>query len=187
VPSLTGALGGNGPSSGGGHGVRVSRVVGAVPGTLLSGCANGPVNEGSLGRHWRNHEVALAHSGPVWILGAGYGHGRLSLWAAIVVLDGLPRGATAALRVAPQGRRYLRFLYGPKDSMNASGTRYTMRSGETGVTFQACNRHGPVPTPGITDYYGGFLLNGRHCVPVEVLVPGRRPASRIHLGFCAAR
>jgi hypothetical protein len=61
-----------------------------------------------------------------------------------------------------------------------------MRSGEDGVTFEACPGHGPVPTPGITDYYGGFLVAGSRCVPVHVWLPGSASRFLVHLGLCAS-
>ena len=63
-----------------------------------------------------------------------------------------------------------------------------MRSGEAGVTFEAC-RAAPafVRSPSITDYYGGYLVRGARCVPVQVWVPGREHPVTVRLGACPGR
>jgi hypothetical protein len=142
------------------------------------------VNLGALGGNWRSGPV-YAHTGPVWFLAGGFGHGPVSLFVSIVVLSRLKAGSTVVVKVVPAGHPFLRFLYGPADELSP-GTKYTMRSGEAGVTFEACPDHGPMPTPGITDYYGGFLVDGARCVPVHVWVPGRAMPYRIRLGVCSA-
>ena len=70
----------------------------------------------------------------------------------------------------------------------ADRTRYTMRSGETGVTFVSCRNYKQLAgTPGLTDYYGGFLVLGRRCVPVQAWLPGSRDPVTIGLGACTRR
>jgi hypothetical protein len=150
----------------------------AAAGTVLSGCA--AANSGSVGADWRSRP-GTAHAGPLWFLDGGHSKGRLRLYVAVVVLQGqLKPGSVVVVKVAPAGQRYLRFLYGPADSLSSAAT-YTMRSGESGVTFQAC---APMP-PGITDYYGGFLIDGARCVPAQVWLPGRARPALIRLGACA--
>jgi hypothetical protein len=149
----------------------------AAAGTVLSGCADS--NLGVLGRDWKAYPATNA--GPLWFLAGSTAAGqrlggRLSLHVAIVVLDRLRPGSVVVVRVAPGSRSDLRFLYGPKDSLNP-GTRYTMRSGEPGVTFVVCS-------PDYTDYYGGFLVRGARCVPVRVWVPGRAHPLTTRLGVC---
>jgi hypothetical protein len=192
VPPLTSALrAAPGGISGGGAPPSASPVAGirAAPGTVLSDCARGPVNLGALGTRWR--DGASVHAGPVWFLSGGVGRAgpgrhRLSLYVTIVVLSRLRAHSLVVLRVARADRGSLRFLYGPADSMNA-GTRYTMRSGEAGLTLEACPAYGPMPTAGITDYYGGFLVRANRCVSVRVWVPGRATPYRVHLGGCVGR
>lgn len=160
---------------------RLRRRPVAAAGTVLSGCGGG-ANLGALGRDWRNE--ASAKAGPLWFLNGGHSSGPVRLYVAIAVLDGLRPGSVVVAKVAPSGRPYLRFLYGRSDSLNP-GTRHRMGSGEAGVTFVAC-RPGQemVRSPRITDYYGGFLVKGARCVPVQVWAPGRAQPFRLHLGAC---
>jgi len=93
-------------------------------------------------------------------------------------------GSALVVRVAPQARRNLRFLYGPKDNLTP-WRRYTMRSGERGVTFESCRPDQQiVPFPGVTDYYGGFLVRGKRCAPATVTAPGLKHPVTIGLGAC---
>jgi hypothetical protein len=91
-------------------------------------------------------------------------------------------GSTVVLKPVAQTSRYLRFLYGPKDYLTP-GTRYSMRSGEAGVTFEACLK----PTDGVTNYYGAYLVRGKHCVPVRVSAPSLKHPVTIRLGACRRR
>jgi hypothetical protein len=153
----------------------------AAPGTVLSGCRHGPPR-GAIGRNWR--AGAIHEVGPLWLIDGGHSSGRIRLYVALVVLDNLRPGTTVVLKVGPANARHLRFLYGPGDSLNP-GTRYTMRSGETGVTFVACqNWDQGAPSHTLTDYYGGFLVLGRRCVPVRAWLPGTRDPVIVRLGAC---
>ncbi len=196
VPPVTGALrsegraGGGTPAvtPGGGLPSDPSRAVAhrrpvAAAGTVLSGC--GGANLGAVGRNWRAQPGVQA--GPLRFQADGHSSGPVRLYVSLAILSRLSPESVVVVRVAPAGRRYLRFLYGPSDSLNP-GTRYTMRSGEAGVTFVAC-RPGQeiVPSSQITDYYGGYLVLGAHCVPVRVWVPGRARPIRIRLGACPGR
>jgi len=154
----------------------------AAPGTVLSGCT--AANIGRVGAHWQSGPHAEA--GPLWFLDEGHSRGRLRLYVALVVLaGGIKPGSVVIVKVAPADQRYLRLLYGPADSLDP-GVKYTMRSGESGVTFQACNPgQGPMYTPGYTDYFGAFLVKGARCVPVQVWLPHRSRPALIRLGACA--
>jgi len=160
----------------------------AAPGTVLSGC---PANAGALSKHWRRlwRKGLSTHAGPMWFLGGGHsagtvGRNTVTLYVAIALLDRVAAGSTVVVRVAPGWRRDLRFLYGPKDSLNP-GTKYTMRSGEPGVTFVSCRPGQEIfPSRHITDYYGGYLIRGPRCVPVRVWVPGQRKPLTARLGAC---
>jgi hypothetical protein len=147
----------------------------AAAGTVLSGCEDGPVG-GVIGRHWR--AGAVHEAGPLWLMDGGHSSGRLRLYVAIMVLEGLRPDSAVVLKVALAGRHDLRFLYGPRDSLNP-GTTYTIRSGESGVTFIACT-----PDPGVTDYYGAYLVRGARCVPVRVWAPDLKHPVTIRLGAC---
>jgi hypothetical protein len=157
----------------------------AAPGTVLAGCdrANvGQVASSNLPRYWRG---AGTVAGPLRFLesgGSGSAGRKLVLHVTAVVITGVKPGSAVVVRVAPAGRQYLRFLYA--DSLNA-GTTYTMASGESGVTFVMCPLDGnPASAEPITDYYGGWLVDGARCVPVDVFLPGRANPIRISLGAC---
>ena len=151
----------------------------AATGTVLNGCDDG-ANAGAVGRNWRSE--AWHAAGPLWLINGGHSSGRIRLYVAIVVLSGMEPGSTVVLKPAGQARRYLRFLYGPKDYLTP-GTRYTMRSGEAGVTFEACVE----PTDGVTNYYGAYLVRGNRCVPVRVAAPSPQHPVTIRLGACRRR
>jgi len=169
-----------------------SRWPGAAAGTVLSGCSG--ANIGSVGRHWRS--VAQHEIGPVWLIDGGHSAaGRRSsgqpssaiqLYVAIVVVSGVRPGSVVVLRVPAAHRHDLRFLYGPKDYLSP-GRRYTMRSGEKGVTFEECRPDQGVVRSPATNYYGGYLVRGARCVPVQVWVHGRGHPATIRLGACPAR
>jgi hypothetical protein len=153
----------------------------AAPGTVLSGC-NGSADGGQVGPNWRAN--VIGGTGPIWFNNGGHSRGPIRLYVSVVVLTVRP-GSAIIVRVAPAGRPYLRFLYGPRDSMNP-GTRYSMRSGESGVTFAGCNLGPGAGGPaGVTNYYGGFLVKGARCVPVQAWIPGRARPVLFHLGACA--
>lgn len=160
--------------------VRNGRVY-AAPGTALSGCG-AQAGDGGLGRNWQASPAI--HAGPIWFLDGGHSRGPLRLYVAVVVLSKLRPGSAVVVKVAPAGRDDLRFLYGPKDSLNP-GVRHTMASGETGVTFVACaGGRATAVSSQLTDYYGGYLVRGARCVPVRAWVPGRTQPLGLRLGAC---
>jgi hypothetical protein len=159
----------------------------AARGTVLSGCAT--ANPGAVGNTWRSGLKV----GPLYFLpgnaavsprAGGSVGSKPHLYVVVLVIAGLKPGSTVVVRAAPAGRGDIRFLFGPADSMNA-GTAYTMSSGETGVTFVACPAGtGFAASQTVTDYYGGFLVRGYRCVPVEVWADGRGQPFRVGLGAC---
>jgi hypothetical protein len=164
----------------------------AAPGTVLSGCANS--NIGQIDRHWQTWRGATS-AGPVWVLpgstpsgdrvGGRPGHGAIRLYVAIVVVNGLRPGSAVQVRAADP--HDLRFLYGPRDSLSP-GKRYTMRSGEAGVTFLSCAPDQETfPARGYTDYYGGYLMRGLRCARATVEVPGSAHPASIRFGACRGR
>jgi hypothetical protein len=209
VPPVVGALRtgnttGGPPTSHGSvpAGGREQRAV-AAAGTVLSGCSWS--NIGGIGHHWRSDARHLA--GPLWFIDAGHSAvreprsqrsttpppsgarsaGRIRLYVAIVVLRGMRPGSAVVVKAAPEARRHLRFLYGPKDNLTP-GRRYTMRNGERGVTFESCRPDQQiVPFPGVTDYYGGYLVRGKRCLPATVTAPGLKRSVTIGLGACPGR
>jgi hypothetical protein len=156
------------------------RRAAAATGTVLSGCRGS--NSGAIGRNWRSEASHVA--GPLWFIDGGHSSGRIRLYVAIAVLHGVRPGSVVVIKPAPEARPYLRFLYGPKDYLTP-GTRYTMRSGERGVTFESCRPDQQiVPFPGVTDYYGGYLIRGKRCVPARVWAPDLKHPVTIRLGAC---
>jgi hypothetical protein len=188
VPPVAGALRGGGQGNvlaPAGHGVRQPgqspRHVVAAPGTVLEGC-NGSADAGNIGPVGRPGAAGL----PLRFLDGGHSSGRLRLYVAIAVLKDLRPGSVVIVRVPAPYRHDLRFLYGPGDSLNP-GTRYTIRSGEAGVTFVACPAGALQTSPRITNYYGGYLVRGARCVPVQVWAPGREHPATVRLGACPRR
>jgi hypothetical protein len=151
----------------------------AAHGTVLNGCS-GDANAGALGRNWRSG--AWHAAGPLWLIDAGHSSGRIRLYVAIAVLSGIRPGSAVVVRVAPGWQHDLRLLYGPSDSMTPRTEHLTRLAGhgEMGVTFEACVE----PTDGITNYYGGYLVRGKRCVPVRVSAPGLKNPVTIRLGAC---
>jgi hypothetical protein len=185
VPPVVGALRAGsavgGPRSSHGSSpptVREQHAV-AARGTVLNGCS-GDANAGALGRNWRSG--AWHAAGPLWLIDAGHSSGRIRLYVAIAVLSGIRPGSAVVVRVAQGWRHDLRLLYGPTDSMTPQTQRLTRLAGhgEMGVTFEACLE----PTDGITNYYGGYLVRGKRCVPVRVSAPGLKHPVTVRLGAC---
>jgi hypothetical protein len=189
APPVAGALR-SGDSGGHGHGPVAGHTshtiapsprphASAAPGTALVGCGSGP-NAGQLSRlaHYRASGQPL----PLRFLDGGHSSGRIRLYVAIAVLKGLRPGMAVVVTVPRADRGDLRFLYA--DSLTP-GTRYTMHSGEAGVTFVACSpSQETFPSPGMTDYYGAYIVRGTRCVPVNVRIPAWRKAGVIRLGAC---
>jgi hypothetical protein len=197
VPPVTSALRGSSqPPAGTGRSPapspsHVGRPV-AAPGTVLAGC---PANIGAIGADWR---AGAAHAaGPLWFIVGGHSPGSTSagsssapirLYVAIAVLDRLKPGSVVVVKVAPGSRSDLRFLYGPSDSMTPRTQHLTRLAGhgELGVTFVACSTgRQVVPSRHFTDYYGGYLVRGKRCVPVRVSAPDLKHPVTIRLGACA--
>lgn len=189
VPPVAGALR-SGGSGGHGKGPVAGRTTHAIapspsphasaaPGTALVGCGSGP-NSGQLARLSTYHSSGRPL--PLRFLDGGHSSGRIRLYVAIAVLKGLRPGTAVVVTVPRAYRGDLRFLYA--DSL-MPGTKYTMRSGEAGVTFVACSTSQETfPSPGMTDYYGAYIVRGTRCVPVTVKIPARRQAGVIRLGAC---
>ncbi len=171
----------------------------AAAGTVLAGCGSANVGRAAssgLSPDWR---AGAGKAGPLWFLNVG-GNGPVSgtgntrrtgqagpkpsLYVTAVVITGVRPGSAIVVRVAPADRGYLRFLYGPGDALNAGNTD-TMSSGESAVTFVMCPLDGnPASSEPITSYYGGMLVSGGRCVPVDVTPPGRAQPIKINLGAC---
>jgi hypothetical protein len=163
--------------------------VSPAAGTVLSSCEL--ANAGAVGPEsdWKPGSI---EAGPLYFEPGGMARmsrggdvgDRPELYVAIVVLAGLRPGSTVVLEATHAGRPFIRFLYGPNDSFTP-GMKVTMRSGEAGVTFEACPRGtGFAPGQVVTDYYGGFVISGNRCVPVEVRAPGRSAPYVTDLGAC---
>ncbi len=149
----------------------------AAPGTVLSGCSMA-----NLGPTLPDFQRGAVWAGPLYFTPGDAAvsqkarapqlAGPTKLYVVVVVISGLSPGRTVAVTAAPAYRRYLRFLFGPGNSLSP-GTTYSMASGEAGVTFVACPRETGYTNQQVTDYYGGFLISGDRCVPVDVRLAGR--------------
>jgi hypothetical protein len=148
----------------------------AAPGTVLDACSR-QIGE-QLGSNWRRQAV---HVGPLWLLGlrqavntqsAGqFGLGGFS----VDVKD----NAKAWVRVVGAATRYFRFLFGPSDFVNGVKGPYTLKDGESGVTFVGCRSDmADNEPPGYTMYGGYFLVSKPpRCVSLDVWTAGSsRPA-----------
>jgi len=190
VPIGVGAAGHGSPGSpaaGTSHGQAAAGR--AAAGTVLAGCDR--ANPGAVGWEWKTGLKA----GPLYFTpraaAVSSRHrprshgGSPALYAVVVVIAGLRPGSTVVVRPGPGAAPYLRFLFGRQDSLDP-GTTYTMRSGESGVTFVACPAGTGFAGPGqaVTDYYGGFLVSGDRCVPVEVWTARRSAPYRTNVGSC---
>lgn len=156
----------------------------AAPGTMLRNCQSGNGGEQEIA----GYRARSVRAGPVWFIGArrpGYWPASHQLRHGQVDAVGVPvavrAGATAVVRVAPAAQARFRFLRSFNDA-----NRYTMRAGESGVTFAACpaSYEGP-----LTVFWIGYVNAGLSCVPFQVSVPGERPARvalSVHGGTCAA-
>jgi hypothetical protein len=177
-PAVTSSL-----LDGAGSGAPAAPV--AAPGTVLSGCTIANPGEEDMAS-WRNG----LRAGPVSFLQQVSAPARLEspanygphLYAAVVILAGLTAETTVVVRPAPGARASIRFLYGPGDSL--SQPTYTMRSGEAGVTFVACPAGTGSPHQKVTDYWGGYLIPGRRCVPIDVWAQGRARPYATRVGDC---
>ena len=145
----------------------------AQPGTVLQSCSD--QIEGQYAVNWRSQSI---HVGPLWLI---------DVRPAYATTDGsspLPFGNLGVnvaddsyvwVKVAGPARDYFRFLFG---AFNANGS-YTLRSGETGVTFTSCRagQEGGIYYPGYTQFWGGFVVaKSPACVTLDVWTrPGGRP------------
>lgn len=160
----------------------------AAPGPALSGCSMA-----NLGPTLPDFQRGAVRAGPLYFTPEDAAVSQKArapqlarptkLYVVVVVISGLSPGRTVAVTAAPAYRRYLRFLFGPGNSLSP-GTTYSMANGEAGVTFVACPRETGYTNQQVTDYYGGFLISGDRCVPVDVRL-ARRPGLIIaRLGAC---
>jgi hypothetical protein len=175
VPPAANALRGGtepGPASGTALAPR------AAPGTVLNTCAS------QIGMplplDWRTSSI---QAGPLWFVNLRqatatyYGHRDVAISGlAVSVRD----GATAWVRVVGPAVGHFRFLLGPRDFSQGVAGRYTMKSGENGVTFVGCSPGSPWPgesfsyDPGYTQFGGYYIVDK---IPRRVSLEIRTPAS----------
>ena len=142
----------------------------AAPGTVLSGCgtachAGADRPPLASGRRPRGRSALVHQRRPLVWAGQALRRYRGARQPP-ARLSGRAQGGAG-------GGPYLRFMYGPRDALSPGQQVHDAR-GEYGVTFIACrNWQQTVPFAGVTDYYGGFLVKGARCVPVQVIEPGR--------------
>jgi hypothetical protein len=146
---------------------------------------------------WRKHSII---AGPlVFYYADQFAEQPGSLFASIPGKDGyyagqkllvlVRRDVVATVVVPEPGRRFTALLYNPAawNDRNA----YRIEDGESAVTFKACKK-GETPPVGapvnaMTQFNGGFVVVGARCVPLEVLVHGKKRAIPVKLSFGAGR
>jgi hypothetical protein len=146
---------------------------------------------------WRKHSV---FAGPLIFYSADqYAEQPVSTFAPIAGRNGyypgqkllvlVRRGAVATVVVPESERRLAALLYDPAawNDRNA----YKIEDGETAVKFKACEKGERAPVGGplnaMTQFNGGFVVAGDHCLPLDVLVRGQAGSIPVTLSFGAGR
>ena len=145
----------------------------------------------------RTHSVV---AGPLVFYSADqYAEQPASLFAPVPAQNGhyagqkllvlVRRGAVATVVLSESERRYAALLYNPAHWNDRNA--YKIEDGESAVTFKACKRGETSPVGGplnaMTQFNGGFVVAGVHCVPLEVLARGQEGTSPVTLSFGAGR
>ena len=155
----------------------------AEPGTVLQSCSrqievlNGPDMSQSI------------RVGPLLLVGLRRAVGIQ--WAHEFGIGGLEvavrDNAKAWVTVAGPARLYFRFLFGRSDFVNGVNGRYTIKDGESGVTFAGCPADAAYSSPPGYTLYGGYFLVSKppRCVSLEVWTTGSGQPARIT--FAAGR
>jgi hypothetical protein len=141
---------------------------------------------------WKKHSII---AGPLVFYYADQfahqppGPGRNGYYPGEKLLILVRRGTVATVVVPEPERGYVSLLYNPAawNDRNA----YKIEDGETAVRFKACKKGETAPAGGpltaMTQFNGGFVVAGIHCVPLEVLTTGRAAAIGVTLSFGAGR
>lgn len=155
----------------------------AEPGTVLQSCSrqievlNGPDMSQSI------------RVGPLLLVGLRQAVGIQ--WVHEFGIGGLEvavrDNAKAWVTVAGPARLYFRFLFGRSDFVNGVNGRYTIKDGESGVTFAGCPADAAYNSPPGYTLYGGYFLVSMppRCVSLEVWTTGSDRPARIT--FAAGR
>ena len=95
--------------------------------------------------------------------------------------------AKARVSVAGAARLYFRFLFGQSDFVDGVDGRYTIKDGESGVTFAGCPADAADNSPPGYTVYGGYFLVSKppRCVSLEVWTTGSDRPARVT--FAAGR
>ncbi len=147
-------------------------------GTVLTTCAGEIGMPLPLG--WRASSI---QAGPFWFVNLRqatatyYGHRDVAISGlAVSVLNGV----TASVRVVGPAVGHFRFLFRPRDFSQGVGGRYTMKSGENGVTFAGCTPGSAWAgervsyQPGYTQFGGYYIVD---TVPRQVSLEIRSSAA----------
>jgi len=160
-----------------------SRAAGAVPGTASEGCAD--QISGLYGKNWQSHSI---HVGPLWLIDvrpAGASRDGTSPLPFGNLPVNVADNAHVQVKVAGPARAYFRFLFGGA----GTGGRYTLRDGQTSVTFTGCRRGREWGAyPGYTQFWGGFVTaRVPACVPLDVWTHARQQPARITMAVGSIR
>jgi hypothetical protein len=135
----------------------------AAAGTVLSTCASEIGMPLPLG--WRASSI---QAGPFWFVNLRqatatyYGHRDVAVSGLAVSVR---NGITASVRVVGPAVGHFRFLFRPRDFSQGVDGRYTMKSGENGVTFAGCTPESAWPgesfsyQPGYTQFGGYYIVD----------------------------
>jgi hypothetical protein len=150
----------------------------AAPGTVLDTCSR-QIGE-QLGSDWRRKAERV---GPMWLLGlrqavSTQAVGQFGVGGLVVEVKD---NAKVEVTVAGAATQYFRFLFGPSDFANGVNGPYTLKSGESGVTFVGCRSDMAYNEPPGYTMYGGYFLVSKppRCVSLDVWTPGSRRPARV--------
>ena len=136
---------------------------------------------GGLGSNWRDGAVV---AGPVAFVDLRLAatpsplvspRDRTGIVKALIVLDA---GTSVRLAVAGAARRHARLMY-TAESLGLGRRNAPLRVGTPSVMLTACSGRD-------TQFNGGFIVDGRRCVPLEISQPGRS-TERITISLGAGR
>ena len=138
----------------------------AVPGTVLQSCSRQieVPNRPDMSQSFR--------VGPLVLVGLRQAVGLQSVrefgigGLEVAVRD----NAKVWVTVAGPARLYFRFLFGRSDFVNGVNGRYTIKDGESGVTFAGCPADAAFNSPPGYTLYGGYFLVSKppRCVSLNV-------------------
>jgi hypothetical protein len=145
---------------------------------------------------WQKHSITAGplsfyyadQYAPMGVTGLDPIPGRSGYYSGQKLLVLVRPGAVATVVVGESARPYAALLYNPADWNDRN--QYRIKDGESAVTFKGCKKEG-TPVDGslnaLTQFNGGLVVAGAHCVPLEVFVRGEGQTIPVTLSFGAGR